>query len=110
MEIPINVNVQTSRVKANHLFSTHNSGHDHGEVGPDVAAELGRGRVDQLVDEVLGVCERWLVLRQHTSVDVHDHNLVFPQQFLKVERKHYHHYVMCGRNGNAAIMKHKMDN
>ena len=52
-------------------------------MGPDVAAELGRGRVDQLVDEVLGVGERGLVLGQHASVDVHNHNFVFPQQFLK---------------------------
>ena len=52
---------------------------------PDVAAELGGGRVNQLVDVVLGVGQRGLILGEHTRVDVHDHDLVLTQQFL--ERK-----------------------
>ena len=100
----------TTRSGANYLSNTntsiyvsltHDGWHDHSEVGPDVAPKLGRGRVDQFVDEVLGVCERGLVLGQHASVDVHNDNLVFPQQFLEVERKqslrHCHLPLMWGR-------------
>ena len=62
---------------------THNGGHDHGEVSPDVAAELGGGRVYQFVDVVLGVSKRGLILGEHTRVDVHNHDLVLTQQFLE---------------------------
>ena len=70
-----------------YMSLTHYGWHDHCEVRPDVAPELGRSRVDQFVDEVLGVCERGLILGQHAGVDVHNDNLVFSQQFLEVERK-----------------------
>ena len=59
-----------------YIWVTHNGGHDDCEVRPDVAAELSGGRVNQLMDVVLGVGQRGLVLGQHARVDVHDHDLV----------------------------------